>query len=158
MNQEFPKAEPTFALTADEDGAVWVVAGDYNSTTVYRVADGKATEKSQQNLQNFAYRASDGSLWFGGKAGLWRAVNGSLNRIELPPEVAKNAIGPRSITQDRSGGMWVAFGAILYRYADGNWALDGGRKDFPKQIILIEFTDSCRARLVWQLQESPECA
>ena len=143
MNQEFPKEEPTFALTADEGGAVWVVAGDYNSTTLYRVADGIATEKSQQNLQNFAYRAPDRSLWFGGKGGLWRAVNGTLNRIELPPEVAQNAIGPRTITQDRSGGMWVSFsGATLYRYADGIWTLNGGRSDFPKQLILIEFTDS----------------
>ena len=143
MNQEFPKEEPTFALTADEGGSVWVVAGDYNSTTLYRVADGRATEKSQQNLQNFAYRAPDRSLWFGGKGGLWRAVNGSLSRIELPPEVAHNAIGPRTITQDRSGGMWVSFsGATLYRYAEGVWTLDGGRSDFPKQLILIEFTDS----------------
>ena len=147
MNQEFPKEEPTFALTADEGGAVWVVAGDYNSTTLYRVADGKATEKSRQNLQNLAYRAPDRSLWFGGKAGLWRAVNGSLNRIELPPEVAQNAIGPRAIAHDPSGGMWVSFGAILYRYADGIWTLNGGRSDFPKQLILIEFTDS-RGR-VW---------
>jgi len=143
MNQEFPKEEPIFALTADEGGAVWVVGGDYNSTTLYRVADGKATEKSQQNLQNFAYRAPDRSLWFGGKGGLWRVVNGGLNRIELPPEVAHNAIGPRAITQDRSGGMWVSFpGAVLYRYADGIWTLNGGRNDFPKQLIMIEFTDS----------------
>ena len=143
MNQEFPKEAPTFALTADEGGAVWVVAGDYNSTTLYRVADGKATEKSQQNLQNFAYRAPDRSLWFGGKGGLWRVVNGSLNRIELPPEVAHNAIGPRTITQDPSGGMWVSFsGATLYRYAEGIWTLNGGRNDFPKQLIMIEYTDS----------------
>jgi signal transduction histidine kinase/ligand-binding sensor domain-containing protein len=147
MHQPFPKLAPTFALTADEGGAVWVVAGDYNATTVYRVADGEATEKSQQNLQNFAYRAPDGSVWFGGKAGLWRAVNGRLRRIELPPELARNAIGPRAITQDRAGGMWVSAGAILYRYADGMWTANGGRGDFPKQLILVEFTD--RAGRVW---------
>jgi signal transduction histidine kinase len=39
--------------------------------------------------------------------------------------------------------MWVSFsGATLYRYAEGVWTLDGGRSDFPKQLILIEFTDS----------------
>jgi len=142
MQQAFPRQAPTFALAADEGGAVWVVAGDYNATTVYRVADGKATEKSQQNLQNVAYRAPDGSVWFGGKGGLWRAVEGGLSRVELPPELARNAIGPRAITQDRAGGMWVSAGAILYRYANGIWTLNGGRSEFPKQLILIEFTDN----------------
>jgi len=147
MIQDFPLPAPTYALTADDDGAVWVVAGDYNAATVYRVAGGKVTEESQQNLQNVAYRAPDRSLWFGGKAGLWRAVDGKLARVELPPEVAQNAIGPRTIAQDRSGGTWVSFGAILYRYADGVWTRDGGRIDFPKQLILSSFAD--RAGRVW---------
>jgi len=143
MRQEFPKAAPTFAIAPGEAGAIWVVAGDYNSTTVYHVADGKAVEKSQQNLQNFAYRARDGSVWFGGKAGLWRAVNGNFSRIQLPPEVANNPIGPRTITEDRFGGMWVSFsGAVLYRYSEGVWTLNGGRYDFPKQLIMTEFTDA----------------
>jgi signal transduction histidine kinase/ligand-binding sensor domain-containing protein len=143
LNQEFPKAAPNFALAADEAGAVWVVAGDYNATTVYRVADGKATEKSHENLQNFAYRASDGSLWFGGKAGLWHVVDGRFNKIELPPDVAHNPFGPRAITQDGSGGLWVSFsGNVLYRFADGTWTLNGGRQDLPPQLIMTEFTDS----------------
>jgi len=143
MNQEFPKQAPTFALAPGDKGDVWVVAGDYNSATVYRVTEGKAVEKSSLNLQNFAYRARDGSMWFGGKAGLWRAVNGTLSRVDLPPEVANNPIGPRTITEDRFGGMWLSFsGNTLYRYADGVWTLNGGRYDFPKQLILTEFTDS----------------
>ena len=143
LNQEFPKAAPTFALAAGEAGAVWVVAGDYNATTVYRVADGKAIERSQENLQNFAYRASDGSLWFGGKAGLWHLAEGRFKKIELPPDVAHNAFGPRAITQDGSGGLWVSFsGNVLYRFADGTWTLNGGRQDLPPQLILTEFTDS----------------
>ena len=66
-------------------------------------------------------------------------ANGSLSRIELPQEVAQSASGPRTITPDRTRGMWVSFsGARLYRHADGVWTLEGGRNDLPKQRVMIE--------------------
>jgi signal transduction histidine kinase/ligand-binding sensor domain-containing protein len=145
IRQEFPKAEaaPFFALAPDEGGMVWVSAGNGNGLShLYRAAYGKAElQRSQEGVNNIAYRAMDKSLWFAGEGGLWHMVNGSLTRISLPPEVAANAKFFQTITQDRSGGMWVSTGrSSLYRYADGVWTPYGGRRDLRKGIV-IEFTD-----------------
>src|SRR5271157_4749873 len=145
IRQEFPKAEaaPFFALAPDEGGVVWVSAGNGNGLShLYRVANRKAElQRSQEGVNNIAYRAIDKTLWFAGEGGLWHMVNGSLTRISLPPEVAANAKFFQTITQDRSGGMWVSTGgSSLYRYADGVWTPYGGRRDLRKGVV-IEFTD-----------------
>jgi signal transduction histidine kinase/streptogramin lyase len=145
IRQEFPKAEaaPFFALAPDEGGMVWISAGNGNGLShLYRVANRKAElQRSQEGVNNIAYRAMDKTLWFAGEGGLWHMVNGSLTRISLPPEVAANAKFFQTITQDRLGGMWVSTGgSSLYRYADGVWTPYGGRRDLRKGVV-IEFTD-----------------
>ena len=145
IRQEFPKAEaaPFFALAPDEGGMVWISAGQGNGLShLYRAAYGKAElQRSQEGVNNIAYRAMDKTLWFAGEGGLWHMVNGSLTRISLPPEVAANAKFFQTITQDRLGGMWVSTGgSSLYRYADGVWTPYGGRRDLRKGVV-IEFTD-----------------
>jgi signal transduction histidine kinase/streptogramin lyase len=145
IRQEFPKAEaaPFFALAPDEGGMVWISAGHGNGLShLYRAAYGKAElQRSQEGVNNIAYRAMDKTLWFAGEGGLWHMVNGSLTRISLPPEVAANAKFFQTITQDRLGGMWVSTGgSSLYRYADGVWTPYGGRRDLRKGVV-IEFTD-----------------
>ena len=145
MRPEFPKAEaaPFFAIAPDEGGMVWISAGNGNGLShLYRVANRKAElQRSQEGVNNIAYRAMDKTLWFAGEGGLWHMVNGSLTRISLPPEVAANAKFFQTITQDRSGGMWVSTGgSSLYRYADGVWTPYGGRHDLRKGVV-IEFTD-----------------
>ncbi len=152
LEQAFPKTElnPFFALAPDEGGVVWVSAGNQNGSSIlYRVAGGKAElQKSQRGIANFAYRAPDKTFWFGGEGGLWHMVNGRLTRIELPPAMADRAASLQTITQDRSGGMWVSFGGSgLYRMANGIWTSFGGRRDFPKSSLISEFTDS--AGRVW---------
>ena len=69
-------------------------------------------------------------------------VNGSLARIELPKEMDKPWL-LTAVTQDRSGGMWVAFGRTgLYRLKDGVWTKYGGRSDFPSSGAVIVFADT----------------
>ncbi|MGA9987210.1 MAG: two-component regulator propeller domain-containing protein [Terriglobales bacterium] len=145
IRQEFPKAEaaPFFTLAPDEGGVVWISAGNGNGLShLYRVSNRKPElQRSQEGVNNIAYRAMDKTLWFAGEGGLWHMVNGSLTRISLPPEVAANARNFQTITQDRSGGMWVSTGgSSLYRYADGVWTPYGGRRDLRKGVV-IEFTD-----------------
>ena len=152
LEQAFPKTElnPFFALAPDEGGVVWVSAGNQNGSSIlYRVAGGKAElQKSQRGIANFAYRAPDKTFWFGGEGGLWHMVDGRLTRIELPPAMADRAASLQTITQDRSGGMWVSFGGGgLYRLANGIWTPFGGRGDFPKSTLISEFTDN--AGRVW---------
>jgi len=148
MEAEFPKSEgnPFFALAPDEDGVVWISAGNHNgSSNLYRVANGKAKlQEAQGGVANFAYRAQDNTFWFGGEGGLWHIVNGRRNRIALPAEVADKAAHLQAITEDRLGGMWVSIGSTgEYRLANGIWTLAGGHRELgiPGSSVLCEFTD-----------------
>jgi len=142
----FPASEvnPYFALAPDAGGVVWINAGNQNgASNFYRVADGRAElQKRHQGIAGFAYRALDGSFWFGGEGGLWHMVNGRLTRVEVPPAVADKVAFLQAITQDRRGGIWVSFGGLgLYRLFDGVWTANGGRKDLRKASVTSAFTD-----------------
>ncbi len=144
MERELPKDVDAFALVPDEGGVVWVSAGNRNgSSNLYRVAAGNNwLQKSQGGVANFAYRAGDKTLWFGGEGGLWHLVHGALTRIELPPAMAESAPYLQAISQDRFGGMWVSFGSRgLYRFDRNTWTPYGGRRDLPTSIVISEFTD-----------------
>jgi signal transduction histidine kinase/ligand-binding sensor domain-containing protein len=139
-----------FTVTPDDAGAVWILASDNARIfDLYFVVNGRVNlRKAPGPLGGFAYRDPDRTIWLGGTAGLWRLVKGDLRRVDLPTEMADQALFLQTITRDRRGGMWVSFGRHgLYRLADGVWASYGGREDLPKTGVLIEFTDS-RGR-VW---------
>jgi signal transduction histidine kinase/streptogramin lyase len=132
-----------FALAPDDQGAVWITAGADN-TKLFRVANGQVEPRNLLSGQaGFAYRSPDKTVWFGGTDGLWRLVDGSLVRVELPKEMPDQSIYLQTITRDAQGGMWVSFGRHgLYRLANGVWTPYGGREDLPKTGVVIEFTDS----------------
>ncbi len=68
--------------------------------------------------------------------------------IAAPLEIADHLQYIQALTQDRAGGLWLSVGRQgVYRYADGKWTLNGGRKDFPKSGVISEFTDT--AGRVW---------
>ena len=145
IQPEFPKPlRIRFTVAPDDGGVVWVSAGGgTGSSSLYRVAEGKVEfESAQGGLTNLAYRAPDHTFWFGGEGGLWHMVNGSLTRIDLPQKMDKPWL-LTTVTQDRAGGMWVAFGRTgLYRLKDGVWSKYGGRSDFPSSGAVIVFTDT----------------
>ena len=150
MQQALPKSakgSSFFTVTPDDDGAVWITAGDFFPSSrfgLYLVAKGQVeTRKAPGPLLGFAYRSPDKTVWFGGPAGLWHLVKGILHPVELPKEVADQAIYLQSITQDRAGGMWISFGRHgLYHLGAGVWTSYGGRGDLPKTGVVTEFTDS----------------
>lgn len=132
-------------VTPDDDGAVWIAAGDFNkpSDIIWSSIGRMKLRKAPGSLTGFAYRASDKTIWFGGAGGLWHLVKGNFLRVDLPKEMADQAMFLQTITQDHSGGMWVSFGRQgLYRLANGVWVSCGGRDDLPKTGVVIEFTDS----------------
>ncbi len=146
MQLQLPESHGWFALAPDDGGAVWISTGTgTGESTLYHVVDGKVVfQKQQRGEANFAYRAPDKTFWFAGEGGLWHMVGDRLTKIELPPSLANpdNAQFLQAITQDRSGGMWVAFwNRGIYRFADGVWAENGGRRDLPRQRVYIEFRD-----------------
>jgi signal transduction histidine kinase/ligand-binding sensor domain-containing protein len=144
IRQELPKNEgAVFTVAADDQGAVWIAAGDENAK-LFRVANGQVeSHNSMGGLVGFSYRSPDKTVWFGGDSGLWHLVGAELIRVDLPKEMADQAHFLQTITQDRQGGMWVSFGRHgLYRLADGVWTSYGGREDLPKTGVVIEFTDN----------------
>jgi ligand-binding sensor domain-containing protein len=148
IKEALPNVKPAFeyfAVAPDDHGAVWITTGNYNdSSSLYRVSSATAElRKSTKGLSGFAYRAPDGTFWFGGPGGLWHLAGGNLSQVELPHEMANQTPFLQTITQDRLGGLWVSFGRHgLYRFANGVWTSYGGREDLPKAGVVIEFTDS----------------
>jgi len=144
IRQELPKyVGSNFTVTADDQGAVWIGAGEEEHTRLFRVANGQVEPRNSHGEVEFIYRSPDKTVWFGTAGGLWRLVDGRLFRVDLPTEMADQSVFLQTITQDHSGGMWVSFGRHgLYRLADGVWSSYGGRDDLPKTGVVIEFTDS----------------
>jgi signal transduction histidine kinase/ligand-binding sensor domain-containing protein len=165
MQQELPKPPgPFFVVAPDEGGVVWISAGSgMGSSAVYRVANGKANlQKILPGASSFAYRAPDKTIWFGGEGGVWHMVNGSLKRVELPPEMVRNGNAVFTMTQDEAGGEWLSFGnAGLYRFKDGVWTRYEARQSPPNPLpqsmpspattpgcpVLIAYTDTLKR--VW---------
>ena len=147
---------PWFMLTPDDDGVVWISAGDgVGTSALYRVTEGKVDlQRSMPGVSSFAYRAPDKALWFGGEGGLWRMADGRLAKVELPKEVAEGAKFFTTMTHDGSGGFWVG-GYGLHHLKDGEWTKyerrdprpEGTKKSCPETAVLSMFTD--RANRVW---------
>src|SRR5262249_35269388 len=123
IKQELPKNEGGyFTVAADDQGTVWITAGAQNAK-LFRVKKGQIEpHNSGRGLVGFTYRSPDKAIWLGRAYGLWRLVEGSLVRVDLPKEMADQSAFLQTITQDAGGGMWVSFGRHgLYRFADGVW-------------------------------------
>ena len=115
---------PYFIVLPDEGGAVWVTASNgQNASALNRVAGGVTTTRPfPAGVSTLGYRAPDKTYWFGGEGGLWHMAGEALTKVELPPGLANQGRRLQSMTQDRSGAMWVAFNNFgLYRLKDGEW-------------------------------------
>jgi signal transduction histidine kinase len=143
--QMLPKHEwATFATYRAPDGTAWIGAqADWSSPHpiggLWQIAPSPRVPSGESRPHGTG-PALGQDLWrFSGRT--WRFV-------ELPGEVANHSDYIQALTQDRSGGLWVSLGGFgQYRYADGVWTPDGGRKDFPKRAVVSEFTD--RQGRVW---------
>jgi len=142
--QELPATQGTFAVAADDDGAVWI--GGWGISDLQRVANGRSDVLSVPEPKTgwaLLYHAVDKSFWFGGTARLWHLVHGKLVQIALPGEMARLSGYLQAMAEDRAGGIWVSFGRHgLYRLADGVWTSFGGRTDLPRTGVVSEFTDN----------------
>jgi signal transduction histidine kinase/ligand-binding sensor domain-containing protein len=147
-------AGPYFIVLPDEEGAVWVTASSgQNASALNRVAGGVTTARPfPAGVSTLGYRAPDKTYWFGGEGGLWHMAGEALTKVELPPGLANQGRRLQSMTQDRSGAMWVAFNNFgLYRLKDGEWTRHrspGQAEDkCPQARVAFALTDT-RGRVV----------
>ena len=114
---------PWFMLAPDDEGVVWISAGDgVGTSALYRVTQGKVDlQRPMAGVSSFVYRAPDKALWFGGEGGLWRMADGRLAKVELPKELAEGARFFTTMTHDGSGGFWVS---RLRTPSPEGWRLD----------------------------------
>src|SRR5262249_55748112 len=83
VKQVLPEAVASlFAMAADGNGALWTSAG---GSDLYHLSNGKTEILKKRAAWVVAYRAPDGTFWFGGDEGLFHLVNGNLVQTELPP-------------------------------------------------------------------------
>jgi signal transduction histidine kinase/ligand-binding sensor domain-containing protein len=138
------------AIAPDDKGGVWIGIWGQGPNKLYRAIGGRfATLDFRSPIDwGVAYPATDGTLWFGGTGGLFHLVDGKPFPVALPTDMTGRAAYLQTITEDRTGGLWVSFGGGgLYRLADGRWTSFGGRDDFPRTGVIIEFTDN--QKRVW---------
>ncbi|MGA7523626.1 MAG: histidine kinase [Acidobacteriaceae bacterium] len=145
VEQRLPLRTPA-AITADDDGAVWVgFWSNLTSNKLYRVTAGQIETLVFRNGIKWgaAYRGRDKTFWFGGTDGLWHIVRGKPLQVALPKELAEQAFYLQAITEDHAGGLWISFLRFgLYRYEDGIWTRCGQNKGLPAGGPFAEFTDS----------------
>jgi signal transduction histidine kinase len=128
---------------------VWVTASNgQNASALNRVAGGVTTARPfPAGVSTLGYRAPDKTYWFGGEGGLWHMAGEALTKVELPPGLANQGRRLQSMTQDRSGAMWVAFNNFgLYRLKDGEWTRhrSPGQAEgkCPQAGVAFAFTDT----------------
>jgi signal transduction histidine kinase/ligand-binding sensor domain-containing protein len=130
------------AAVAGDDGAVWVSDVDTGPGPRYpllEVRKGVVIGKSRAPHFTSAYRAKDGSIWFGGRSGIVQLHGGQFGqRIPLPEREAV-----QTMIEDRSGAMWVSISRKgLFRYYRGSWSNDGPRHGGPRATPMAAAADS----------------
>jgi len=88
------------------------------------------------------YRDSTGTLWVGGRDGLWTYVDGQFTRIPLPDGLSvEHPI--QAMAMDRAGGLWVSFVRNgLYRLFRQSWSHVTNQLAAPDNLTTAITVDS----------------
>jgi ligand-binding sensor domain-containing protein len=88
------------------------------------------------------YRDSTGTLWLGGRDGLWTYVDGQFTRYPLPDGLSvEHPI--QAMAMDRAGGLWVSFVRNgLYRLFRQSWSHVTNQLAAPDNLTTAITVDS----------------
>jgi len=124
---QLPRRDQAFSVEADATGHIWAANPDRGPLRVSVDPDQPGGARVQEVGGAEAgvtalHRDAAGTLWVGdAEGGLWRADDGGLRPVPLPPEFAG---GGRIVTiaSDRAGGLWVSkVNGGLLRLWQGRW-------------------------------------
>lgn len=73
-----------------------------------------------------------GSIWFAGINMFAKLRGNRITHFEVPAELKDAGTRYQSLAVDEKGAVWVTVSALgLWRYSNGIWSFNGGRKDLP---------------------------
>jgi len=131
-----PSQAQALPLAVGKNGEVWSDKQVFDSADAPPVIYDKAAPTST-NFTVADFVDAQGRYWTNSFDALSRIERsaGGFTRTVVPPPAGLpeggNIPGP-GLAADVDGGIWAIFRANLYRYKDGEWQRDGGRKDLPK--------------------------
>jgi signal transduction histidine kinase/ligand-binding sensor domain-containing protein len=138
----FPESVVNVALVADDQGAVWAGTNMRSGTPdwLWRIDGRPARASGVEPPITCAYRAQDGSLWFGGPKALWHKQGERFTRVELPQK--EKAADVHAITQDGAGRLWIGVvRAGTFRLDPSGWTPYGNLRELPRITPTAAVTD-----------------
>lgn len=131
LKRVFDVPEGEMEIAAAQDGGLWLAETRFVGSKLWRFKNNQRIlfGRPEQDLTAIL-SVSDGSVWFGGRNGLWRYAPGWSDRIAVPA-VAEGA-QVQAMAQERSGALWVSFGRRgVFRLLDGSWTHNGDLPSLP---------------------------
>ncbi len=117
-----PRGANNFALAAGADGSLW--AGPSNRAAIRVGADGEVGDLSMPGPVTAAMTDSDGTVWMGGPAGIWRSRGTALARVAALPAAAPVESAVRALARAPDGTLWVSLNRLgLFTLREGRWQL-----------------------------------
>jgi PAS domain S-box-containing protein len=153
----FPLRGGPFSLYVGRDRRVW--AGSRGTSfPVIRVEDQTLVANGPTDVYA-VYDDPDGTIWYSGNHTLLHLHDGELEKVAVPDAVEKLSLSATppdpiiasSITKDRAGNLWVAFGGSgEFRLTKGKWTFVPILPDHPDWSAAYAITDSAdRVWLLW---------
>ena len=124
-------------LAPADQGSVWISS---RYLAPLHVRHGVATRPARLGSITCTMRADDGTIWFGGRKGLWKHTAQRLEHVALPQGVEDEV---QAIAQTRDGALWVSIVRNgVFRLAGGLWTAYGGIDALPRLTAVTLSTDA----------------
>jgi signal transduction histidine kinase/ligand-binding sensor domain-containing protein len=119
-------------LVARDANTLWVSCANPSFPRgITEIKDGVVA--GQKDIPTFtaAYRDTDGSVWFGGPAGLGHVTSsGQIEMLSIPVEASNFEL--QAIIRDHSGGLWLSIiREGVFRLTEGKWRPYGDLAELP---------------------------
>ena len=137
-----PPCSGSYEFPSGDAGTLWVACSPYFPSTVGFVLEiHNGTIVHQQTTADFTagYSDPDGSVWFGGTAGLGHTEGGS---VVITPWPEKLHTDVQALIRDRTGALWVSIVRDgIFRLSGGQWSAYGGLEALPRSAAIVETVD-----------------